>query len=929
MKSLLKKIVIFSLFFIFGIGSVWSKDNQNFHLYVYKPDIQNLNTEKEWIIDFIQNVIFDDINKNSNICVYSIDSKLEENLIIEETDVLYETENVEDFIQNEGVASKAKVSNYNLIINGMYKSFYDLSFKVIDKNTQKILAVKNVSNCSDLDLEAGNVLKDVVVTLLSNLGIQLKNNALVAEDEKSNLEAQQLLAKGLYAQRQGLSIDAMNFFIRAKMKDNTLSKLSQAMNIVSNSVSAEGLGEQSRNLINARKSFIKLLDETESYFEQNIPYVIIYDPELTLGSIDYDNEKSKYLFKSAIALKYDAKEIYDNIVLLYRSQPDSVNWNLDERIDNLLKKNGYLYVQYELLNSDGKRLAVTRNKVALTKNEIYLNEYSFNVPSKYDTKNLVFAITKTKYGEKNYKVSDKNWWNSETGNVDVEKYLIKDFENKYIRPRCLLEESEVRDISYATLPKSISFKRTSKLLEYFGDNLQEVCENYYPNYCSKEDIIYLASEEKEIDSYKVGDIINGNYIISPKMHIGNNSVPWSRKKEKFRQEIQNYNFFDYQLTTEKNVEITISLENYNLLKSAEIKKDEFFYQSSIEVGYWREYSEWSSILEEYVTKQEWIPTGSMQRTAITQKLADIYGLGEVKKLYTQTTKQEYAYTYKETENKFINSYFSLDNFLLNHLIKDAVLIKDDKYSELPADDVTKLLLKKAALRYFSQNIAFEKNEADENDYALINRVLRRCLPGNVSIFIVGNKELKKISKTEAGANLAEKISEDSNYLYFYQTEDVPLRYSQRKRFDIKVPFPQISYTSPDYGSLGFSILEFDFPLGNHIYGGIDGGVKFTKDLTTQEYFLNYYHCLYGFGKLGLNFNLNKGCMFSTYIDSGWYEGLTVGGGIEFTTNKFRYNNFFIDYNIGYVFDNVFTHSDRFYDRLSLGYVITLDLKLKR
>lgn len=946
MKFTVKKIFVLFFIFLFLSSGIWSDtktiSEKNTDLYIYKPEIKSLPEEQEWIIDFIQNLLFDDISKNTEISVFFIDNTLDEDLSGEETDAAKDSDEDETF---ESVSKSGDLLNksiYNLTVTGSYNTIYDLSFKIIEKNSNQIVAEKTISKCSPGTLESGKLLKETAVSLLTGLGISFSDSytQLIRTDNanlKLNVEAQQLFAQGLYAQRKGLTVEAMNCFIRAKMKDSTLLNLSSAMNITSDLINAGSLGEQSRNLINARKSFIKLLDETEAFFEKNVPYTIVYNPELKLGAIDYEKEKAEYKFKSALVLKYDAKEICDNILLLYRAQEDSVNWNLDQRIKNLIKEKAYVYIQYELHNNQGKKLAVTRKKIPVTKKDVYLNEYSFKVPSKYDTRFLVFSISATKFSEKNIKVSNKKWWASETGNVNIEKYQIRDYENQFIRPRCQLEQSDVRGISYVTLSQSINLKQNTSLLNYFGENLSELCESYYPDYSTLDKIIYTKEEKKKIDKYKTGTVLNGNYIISEKLYVTDNSVPWPRKKEEFRKHLRDFNLFEYKMRNDNEFRVYISPENFTLLQAAQIEKDEFLRLGSIEVGYYHEYQEWSEYYKKYVKRTKWVPTGSIERYEVTQKLADILGWGTVSRIYYKTEKDGEPYTYDESKNnlKFLNTCFSFESYLEKNLIQESFSGDGNTYSLNPANDLTCMLLKKAVIRYFDYELPDDRANLKSKDLSLINRVIRRNVSGNLSVYVMGDKDLKGLKKIEGGKELAKKISEDSNYFYFYQTEKAPLRYSQRKRFDLKIPSPQISFTSPDYLALGVNLIEFDYPIAKHIYTGIEGGLLFISDMdwdgnVFEDFADGYINDFFPFllGKIGFNFNIDKGCMVSAYLDCGWYNGRTVGAGIELMSNKFRYNNFFVDYNIGYVMVNKLTNSDRLYDRFSLGYVVTFDLNMK-
>jgi hypothetical protein len=96
------------------------------------------------------------------------------------------------------------------------------------------------------------------------------------------------LAKGVVAQRSGSTIAALVNFYDANELDPTLAEALNRMTTLGDELKTGGIGENVRNEIQRRQAWVDLLKQAEDYFNEHLPYELIWEPKLRQGAVDFD-----------------------------------------------------------------------------------------------------------------------------------------------------------------------------------------------------------------------------------------------------------------------------------------------------------------------------------------------------------------------------------------------------------------------------------------------------------------------------------------------------------------------------------------------------------------------------------------------------------------------------------------------------------------
>ena len=252
---------------------------------VIQPKITgNVTDESKWFPDFAANMIHDDMEKYSAITMIdstNIDTQME----------------IDDRNLNSSMFEGASELSYKAAQNTLFINLsvtpagYNLSVRVNQSNTSKASHNKNYSVS---DMNSGLALKTATADILEQMGVKLtaqgKKELLAVETSKGTIEAQKLNAQAKLAEENGNNLAALTYLVQAKKSDAKLTRTSNALGKLSAMVASGNVGEKARNQIQLRKDFIKLLEETENYFNTVNPFIFVYNPEPILEKVDYAKE---------------------------------------------------------------------------------------------------------------------------------------------------------------------------------------------------------------------------------------------------------------------------------------------------------------------------------------------------------------------------------------------------------------------------------------------------------------------------------------------------------------------------------------------------------------------------------------------------------------------------------------------------------------
>lgn len=136
--------------------------------------------------------------------------------------------------------------------------------------------------------------------ILGQMGIQLTaagQMALMEPASSSQIRAQNALARGVTAQRQGTEVAALSYYFQAASYDPSLLEAVNRSSILNANISSGSMGDNIRNDIAWRDQWVERLTETEQFFDnfnrkESMPYTLFYisDEIKQQGEIDYQKK---------------------------------------------------------------------------------------------------------------------------------------------------------------------------------------------------------------------------------------------------------------------------------------------------------------------------------------------------------------------------------------------------------------------------------------------------------------------------------------------------------------------------------------------------------------------------------------------------------------------------------------------------------------
>jgi len=364
---------------------------------VESPELSNIGSESAWLPEFIVNTISDDIAKYSAITIVDTHNakKVAAAQRRDESASFSEAETVE--------AGNFAVAKNVLLVSVIGKNTsYSVSVRINDKEKNVSIAAFSNPNCSYEDLESGKALKEAVADLLSQLNVSLtdegKKSLLAVESVagKTSITAQKLVAQGNIAQQKGSNIEALSYYIQAASSDDTLDRAIKVASESSKSIAAGDFGTQARNLIQRRNDFKNLIEKATESFQKNIPYYVVYEPQVEMGKVNYEKETFDIHVKVACVKDMQKEKIYRNILKAYENEPDSKNWGLRDAVYSIFPAVNY-NLTLQLADKDGNTLGKTEQNIRMSNSlsNFYCGDkYSITVSANADTSDLILSIPK-------------------------------------------------------------------------------------------------------------------------------------------------------------------------------------------------------------------------------------------------------------------------------------------------------------------------------------------------------------------------------------------------------------------------------------------------------------------------------------------------------------------------------------------------------
>ena len=296
-KNILSTRAAIAALFVF-CGSVfaqyWTGDGgKGIRLAVLEPEGKGISKEDQWMLSLVQSSIAGDLNKYSDMTI--IDRQNLEKVFEEWK------ESMSGNYSEENRIKIGNLTNASHILNGTISktaNAFMLELSVTDLKSGERKASYSPTPVSAFALENLSAIKEASADLLKQLGVNLTSTALAELKKAANtarVQAEEALARGIVAKRQGTEVAALSYFYQAAALDPTMLEAANRSSVMAANISSGNIGADTRNDILWRRDWVARLKEAEQFFDNlfnknSLPYTLFYTTKIIPGDINYQTE---------------------------------------------------------------------------------------------------------------------------------------------------------------------------------------------------------------------------------------------------------------------------------------------------------------------------------------------------------------------------------------------------------------------------------------------------------------------------------------------------------------------------------------------------------------------------------------------------------------------------------------------------------------
>jgi len=357
--------------------SFWTGNGgKDIRITVAEPVGKGLSADEQSLIPLIQSTIIGSIQKFSAMTIF--DRQNLENILSEQKMSLSGDFSDNDFIRI------GHLTNANLIVFGSINkisSNYFIEFAVTDVETGERKASYPPKQVSLLSLQGFSAVKDASADLLSQLGVNLTDRAiqeLKRAENTTRIQAENLLARGITAQRQGSVADAFSYYFQAASLEPSLREAISRASVVSTSVSGGIISQNVRNRLKVHDEWRTIVNAAKTFYSNHLPYEFVYDTNINRGAINFDRRTINLTIGLSLIPTDAWKAINDLRRGLNKARQPSENWN------------------FNLNQIEPRRIVVTLE--ILNTNNVILSRgtFTFSNPSEANRVNATLNFTNVK-----------------------------------------------------------------------------------------------------------------------------------------------------------------------------------------------------------------------------------------------------------------------------------------------------------------------------------------------------------------------------------------------------------------------------------------------------------------------------------------------------------------------------------------------------
>ncbi|MDR1830158.1 MAG: leucine-rich repeat domain-containing protein [Candidatus Fibromonas sp.] len=353
----------------------WTGDGgKGIRLAVLEPEGKGISQNDKWTLSVVQNVIYTDFSKYSDMTI--IDRQNLEKVFEEWKESMSGHYSDADRIKIGNLTNASHILS-GTIIKTPNAFMLELSVTNLQSGERKASYSQPVSAAA---LENHSAIKEASADLLKQLGVDLTGTALAELKQTANIariQAEEALARGIVAKRQGTEVAALSYFYQAAALDPAMLEAANRSSVMAANISSGNIGADTRNDILWRRDWVARLKEAEQFFDNlfktnPLPYTLFYSTKITPGEIDYETETQTLSINTNLrasgawvwlsSVEKALQAVYDGLDATKRKRDwglDSWPWRGVTELEPFESKRKTFSIVAELLNDKGKVIGRT------------------------------------------------------------------------------------------------------------------------------------------------------------------------------------------------------------------------------------------------------------------------------------------------------------------------------------------------------------------------------------------------------------------------------------------------------------------------------------------------------------------------------------------------------------------------------------------
>ena|GEM_PF-5430053 len=271
---------------------LWTGDGgRGIRVTVAEPTGTGLSPQEESLLPLIQSTIIGTFQRFSGMTVF--DRQNLENILREQLLALDANFSDDYFIRI------GHLTNARLVVFGSVHQIagnYILELAVTDVETGERRASYPPRPVSLLALQNLSAIREASANLLGQLGVNLTASGLQELRRAENsirVQAENALARGIAAQRQGMVAEALAYYFRAAAFNPALGEALNRVSVVATNVAGGNLGHAVRGRLHEHDEWRTIVDTALSFYSNHLPYEFVYDTDIRQGAIDFTNRTTE------------------------------------------------------------------------------------------------------------------------------------------------------------------------------------------------------------------------------------------------------------------------------------------------------------------------------------------------------------------------------------------------------------------------------------------------------------------------------------------------------------------------------------------------------------------------------------------------------------------------------------------------------------